>query len=78
MAGAELPPHDGCAKEPDRPVVVDGLAGRAQRWTACLGTSVSYSEVVLSEPGGRGVYLQIRQAEAVDRTDQVLRGIRIE
>ncbi|MBL7260831.1 serine/threonine-protein kinase [Paractinoplanes lichenicola] len=76
-SGAELPAHAGCARTPDRRVVVDGLTGRVQRWTGCAGTSVSYSEVVLSANGGRGVYLQIRQDDPGDRTDEVLRGVRL-
>ncbi|MBM2617863.1 serine/threonine protein kinase [Actinoplanes sp. LDG1-06] len=76
-SGAVLPPHNGCARAPDRRIVIDGLTGRVQRWTGCGGTSTSYSEVVLSASGGRGVYLQIRQDDPGDRTDEVLRGVRI-
>ncbi|MBU2670990.1 serine/threonine protein kinase [Actinoplanes bogorensis] len=76
-AGIRSPGHDGCTRAPDRRVVVDGLTGRVQRWTGCGGGVTSYSETVLISNDGRGVYLQIRQADAVDRTDAVLRGVRI-
>jgi eukaryotic-like serine/threonine-protein kinase len=77
MPAAVAPAHTDCTRAPDRRIVVDGLSGRVQRWTACSGTSTSYSEILLTEASGRGVYLQVRQAEAVDRTDQVVRGVRI-
>ena len=77
VGGAVLPAHNGCTRAPDRRVVVDGLAGRVQRWTGCGGGVTSYSETVLTSNDGRGVYLQIRQADADDRTDEVLRGVRI-
>ncbi|GAB2614444.1 serine/threonine protein kinase [Paractinoplanes abujensis] len=75
--GAVLPRHDGCAAAPDRGIVVAGLTGRVRRWTGCAGTSASYSEVVLTSTGGPGVLLQIRQSDGADRTDEVIRGVRI-
>lgn len=72
----KLPAHEGCTRQPDRRVVLGGLTGRVARWTGCAGTSVSYSEVTLSGTADSGIYLQIRQVDRTDRTDQVLRGVR--
>ncbi|GAA2695254.1 serine/threonine-protein kinase [Actinoplanes palleronii] len=72
---ATLPSHDDCVQQPDRPVSVNGLSGQVRRWTACAGTGTSYSEILLI--GDRGAYLQIRQNGPVDRTDDVLRTLRI-
>ena len=71
-AAAALPAHPGCDRRPARPVVLDGLAGRVERWTGCAGTSISYSEVLLSAD----LYVQIKQVDADDRTDAVLRSLR--
>jgi eukaryotic-like serine/threonine-protein kinase len=70
LDAARLPQHGRCARQPDRPVVVDGLRGRVTRWTGCAGTSISYSEVRLG-----AVYLQIKQDAGEDRTDQILHGL---
>ncbi len=35
MGEAVPPAHGDCTRGADRPVVVDGLAGRVQRWTGC-------------------------------------------
>ncbi|XVV12636.1 protein kinase domain-containing protein [Actinoplanes sp. CA-131856] len=73
---ATVPAHPGCTRGADRDVTADGLTGRVQRWTACPD-GVSYSEVLLTRPGDRGVYLQIRQTGGTDRTDDVLETLRI-
>jgi hypothetical protein len=75
--GATLPTHDACTRQPDRLVSVRGLSGRVSRWTACAGTGLSYSEVLLTGSGAFGAYLQIRQDGGVDRTDDVLRTLRL-
>jgi eukaryotic-like serine/threonine-protein kinase len=73
-----LPAHDGCVRQPDRRVVVAGLAGTVRRWTGCGGTSISYSEAILVRTGADfGVYVQIRQVDEVDRTDRILRSLRV-
>ncbi|MEU7907393.1 serine/threonine-protein kinase [Actinoplanes sp. NPDC049118] len=76
IGGATLPAHPGCTRQPDRRVVAAGLGGTVRRWTNCAGTPVTYSDVVLSSARGDGVYLQIRQADAIDRTDEILAGLR--
>ncbi|GID97821.1 serine/threonine-protein kinase [Amorphoplanes digitatis] len=76
IGGATLPVHAGCTRQPDRRVTAAGLDGIVRRWTNCVGTPVTYSEVALSSGRGDGVYVQIRQADAIDRTDEVLAGLR--
>lgn len=76
-ARATVPSHPGCTRVPDRAVAAAGHTGRVQRWTACGGGAVSYSEVVLTRAGDPGVFLQIRQNDgSTDRTDDVLRTLR--
>ena len=67
-----LPAHRECTRRPGRSIVVGGLSGRVERWIGCAGTPVSYSEVLLS-----GTYVQIKQVEPADRTDEVLAGLRV-
>ncbi|WP_285554752.1 serine/threonine-protein kinase [Actinoplanes regularis] len=74
-AGATLPIHPTCVAQPGRRIAFGGLSGRVQRWTGCGGTRSSYSEVLLA--GASSVYLQLRQSDEVDRTDEVLRTLRV-
>ncbi|WIM96695.1 serine/threonine-protein kinase [Actinoplanes oblitus] len=74
---ATLPVHGSCTRQPDRRVSAGELSGSARRWTGCAGTALSYTEVLLTGPGGRGVYLQIRQDDEADRTDDILRTLRV-
>ncbi len=66
-----LPAHDGCTPHPTRPITAGGLTGWARRWVGCDGTSTSFSEVLLTHDR-HGVYIQIKQVDQVDRTDQIL------
>ncbi|GAA4595638.1 serine/threonine-protein kinase [Actinoplanes octamycinicus] len=75
--GATLPVHASCARQPPRKVVVGRLSGQVVRWTTCGGSRLSYSEVLLTGPAARGVYLQIRQDDGLDRTDDVLHTLRL-
>lgn len=77
-AGMVLPAHDRCTRQPDRPVRMAGVTGRLQRWTDCAGTSISYSEAVSTTPRGRALYVQIKQIGPPDRTDEVLRSVRVD
>jgi hypothetical protein len=63
-----LPDHQGCVQQPERRL----RDARIFRWTRCAGGDVSYSEVLLP-----GVYVQIKQIGAVDRTDRLLSRLRI-
>jgi hypothetical protein len=74
---ATLPTHPGCARQPDRKVAFAGWTGLVRHWTGCGGGELSFSDVLLSRPDGVGVYLQIRQNEGVDRTDEVLSTLRL-
>lgn len=76
IGGATLPAHAGCTRQPDRRVTAAGLGGTVRRWVECAGTPVTYSEAVLSSARGDGVYVQIRQVDAIDRTDEILAGLR--
>lgn len=80
MAGGatpRLPAHNRCLRAPDRPVNVAGASGRVRRWTRCDGTAISYSEVTLEAGAGYGVYVQVKQSGPDDRTDEVLRTLRL-
>jgi hypothetical protein len=75
---AALPGHEPCARQADRQVTVYGLTGDVRRWIGCAGTAISFSEVLLAVPGNRyGVYVQIKQVERADRTDEILRTLRV-
>ncbi|WP_433828239.1 serine/threonine-protein kinase [Actinoplanes sp. CA-015351] len=65
----ETPRHKNCTRLPERRVVAAGRAGVAQRWTGC---EAAYTEVLLD-----GVYIQITQVDGKDRTDEVLRTLRL-
>ncbi|MEQ4305899.1 serine/threonine-protein kinase [Plantactinospora sp. B6F1] len=78
QAAAALPAHDGCTPHPARPVAVAGLTGWVRKWAGCDGTSISFNEVLLTATdNGYGVYIQIKQVDQVDRTDQVLDSLRV-
>ncbi|MEV4134071.1 serine/threonine-protein kinase [Dactylosporangium sp. NPDC049742] len=71
-----LPEHAApCVEQPARTVAVAGGQARVRRWTSCSGR-VSYSEVLLSVPGF-GVYVQVKQVGAADRTGEILAGLRL-
>jgi len=80
MAGGATPrppAHNRCRRLPDRTVSVAGADGRVQRWTQCDGTAISFSEVMLDGGAGFGVYVQVKQSGRDDRTDEVLRTLRL-
>jgi hypothetical protein len=73
-----LPAHDGCVRQPDRTLSVAGLTGTVLRWTDCGGAPISFTEAVLVRTApGSGVYVQIRQVGGADRTDEILRSLRV-
>jgi eukaryotic-like serine/threonine-protein kinase len=58
-------------------VNVGGNQARVRRWTSC-GATVSFSEVVLNLPRRSfGVYVQIKQIDDTDLTDEILAGLRL-
>ncbi|MEV6298961.1 serine/threonine-protein kinase [Actinoplanes sp. NPDC051861] len=76
-SAATLPSHPGCTAGPERAIAVAGLTGAVRRWAGCPSAGVSYDEVLLTRAGEPGVYLQIRQDGGPDRTDEVLRTLRL-
>lgn len=76
--GAVLPEHKDCRRNPDREYRSNELTGHVLRWTGCRGTSVSFSEVLLTgRDGTYGVYVQIKQVGQTDRTDEILDSLRL-
>lgn len=71
-----LPDHRGCEEQAERRSRAAGLEARVFRWTRCAGGPVSFSEVLVAGEG-YGVYVQIKQTGEVDRTDHLLRRLRI-
>jgi eukaryotic-like serine/threonine-protein kinase len=71
-----LPEHAApCVRRPDRFATAAGVRVPVHRWTSCPN-GTSYSEVVLRQPGF-GVYVQIRQVDGPDKTDEILAGLRL-
>ncbi|WP_247671661.1 hypothetical protein [Micromonospora sp. M61] len=74
-----LPDHSGCTDAADRTVTVGTLGGIVTHWTRCGGTETSFSEVTLvAADGSFGVYVQVKQTDGVDRTDEVLGTLRVD
>ena len=70
----------GTEDEVERKRRLDTALGTARvlRFTGCAGTSVSFSEVLLTPHGaGFGVYVQIKQVGDADRTDELLGHLRL-
>ncbi|MEU4419405.1 serine/threonine-protein kinase [Actinoplanes sp. NPDC024001] len=77
-ARATWPTHDGCTRRPDRRGSFAGLSGEVRTWTNCGGAPIAYTDALLTDGGRRpGVYLQLKQVDGVDRTDEVLRTVRL-
>jgi hypothetical protein len=71
-----LPDHEGCARQPDRELTVGPLTAKVHRWIHCGGTSISFSEVLLTNPRSEyGVYVQVKQIDEHDYTDDILRAL---
>ncbi|WP_330466526.1 serine/threonine-protein kinase [Micromonospora zamorensis] len=74
-----LPDHSGCTAAADRTAAVGTLGGIVAHWTRCGGTETSFSEVTLvAADGSFGVYVQVKQTDGVDRTDEVLGTLRVD
>ncbi|HEV2087091.1 MAG TPA: hypothetical protein VGR21_02145, partial [Cryptosporangiaceae bacterium] len=71
------PGHPGCDRGPDRQYRSGPWLGQVRRWTNCQGTTVSFTEVVLTHPDGYGVYVQVKQVDQHDRTDDILASLRV-
>ncbi|GAB7047168.1 serine/threonine-protein kinase [Catenuloplanes indicus JCM 9534] len=72
-----LPDHSGCAAEPARIRRLGDGSVTVKRWTGCGGTTISFTEALITPAAGDyGVYVQIRQVDAADHTERILRGVR--
>ena len=72
-----LPDHSTCVREPDRTYGLGSRTATVQRWTRCAGTSISFTEALVTpSTGDYGVYVQIRQIDGTDHTEEILRGLR--
>ncbi|TWG13197.1 serine/threonine protein kinase [Micromonospora palomenae] len=71
-----LPDHSTCAPEPDRQYRTGSTTAAVQRWTRCGGTTISFTEALITpSTGDYGIYVQIRQVDGVDHTEEILRGV---
>ena len=51
---------------------------RSRHWSRCGGAQTSFSEVTLvAATGTFGVYVQVKQTDGVDRTDEILGTLRV-
>jgi hypothetical protein len=72
-----LPDHSACVPEPGRQYDLGPGTVSVRRWTRCGGTGISFTEALMTPPtGGYGLYVQIRQVDETDRTEEILRGVR--
>ncbi|MBQ1051880.1 serine/threonine protein kinase [Micromonospora sp. C51] len=72
-----LPDHSRCRREPDRPYIDTFRTGIVRRWTNCDGGTISFSEVIMTSPDDSyGIYLQIRQVDGTDRTEEIVSTLR--
>ncbi|MCG5471776.1 hypothetical protein LADH09A_005778 [Micromonospora sp. LAH09] len=74
-----LPDHSGCTGAADRTVTAGTLSGTAAHRARCGGTHTSFSEVTLvAADGSFGVYVQVKQTDGLDRTDEILGTLRVD
>ncbi|MDG4782064.1 serine/threonine-protein kinase [Micromonospora sp. WMMD961] len=74
-----LPDHSGCTDASGRAVTVGALSGTVRHWARCGGTERSFSEVTLAGvEGSYGVYVQVKQTDGADRTDEILGTLRVD
>jgi hypothetical protein len=72
-----LPDHSTCVREPDRRYSLGSRTATVQRWTRCGGTRISFSEALMTpSTGDYGIYVQIRQVDGTDHTEEILRRVR--
>ncbi|MEU7750370.1 serine/threonine-protein kinase [Micromonospora sp. NPDC049171] len=79
---ATVPPtltgHNRCIRAADRTITVGSLSGSVRRWTRCARTTTSFSETILTAANSTlDVYVQVRQSGGADRTDEILRTLRV-
>ncbi|GLW33696.1 serine/threonine-protein kinase [Actinoplanes regularis] len=72
-----LPDHSTCTRQPDPRPNLGTRTAVVRRWTGCGGTSVSFTEALITPPtGDYGLYVQIRQVDGTDHTEAILRDVR--
>lgn len=72
-----LPDHSACTREPDPRPRLGSRTAVVRRWTGCAGTTISFTEALIMPPtGADGIYVQIRQVDGTDRTEDILQGVR--
>ncbi|MEU8390063.1 serine/threonine-protein kinase [Micromonospora sp. NPDC048843] len=74
-----LPDHSGCTAAAGRAVTAAAFSGTVRHWARCGGAQTSFSEVTLvAATGTFGVYVQVKQTDGVDRTDEILGTLRVD
>ncbi|WP_433261184.1 serine/threonine-protein kinase [Micromonospora vinacea] len=74
-----LPDHSGCTPAAARAVTVATFSGTVRHWARCGGAQTSFSEVTLVAAAGTfGVYVQVKQTDGLDRTDEILGTLRVD
>ncbi|MEU8820023.1 serine/threonine-protein kinase [Actinoplanes sp. NPDC048796] len=73
-----LPDHSTCVPQPDaHPRLVTGSAV-VRRWTGCGSGAISFTEALITPATGDvGLYVQIRQTDDIDHSEEILRGVRL-
>ena len=62
-----------------RAVTVATFSGTVRHWARCGGTQTSFSQVTLVAAAGTfGVYVQVKQTDGVNRTDEILGTLRVD
>ncbi|GAA1306648.1 hypothetical protein Psi02_24400 [Planotetraspora silvatica] len=69
--------HDGCRYDGDRPYADGGWRGQVRRWTDCASGSLEEIYLTRAGKGAPWVYVQIRQHDGADATDQIIRGLEV-
>ncbi|XVV15157.1 serine/threonine-protein kinase [Actinoplanes sp. CA-131856] len=72
-----LPDHSACVPAPDPQPHLAGATSVVRRWTDC-GGGISFTEALITPAtGDAGIYVQIRQIDDVDHSEEILRGVRL-
>ncbi|XVU27931.1 serine/threonine-protein kinase [Actinoplanes sp. CA-054009] len=72
-----LPDHSACVPAPDPQPHLTAATAVVRRWTDC-GGGISFTEALITPAtGDAGIYVQIRQIDDVDHSEEILRGVRL-
>ncbi|MFF5075576.1 serine/threonine-protein kinase [Actinoplanes sp. NPDC000266] len=73
-----LPDHSACVPAPDPEPRLTAASAVVRRWTGC-GGGISFTEALITPAAGDvGLYVQIRQTDDVDHSEEILRGVRLD